>query len=214
MHPALLAAICLLFAAPKVAVPDGRIDRSTWPVIVTFGDSLTAGAGVPGVVSYPSQLQAALDARGLKYRVVNAGVSGETSGEGLSRLDAVLGNDPRIVILELGVNDGLRKYPLDEVRKNLRAIMEKLQASGVQIVLAGMQVPPRLSSPEYAAEFRKIFPELASRYRVPLIPFFLEDVALVRELNQEDGLHPNAEGYSYVVRNVLSVLEPLLRKDR
>jgi acyl-CoA thioesterase-1 len=213
MTLAVPSAICLLLTAAKVAVPDGRIDRSKWPVIVAFGDSLTAGAGVPGAVSYPSQLQAALDTRGFKYRVVNAGVSGETTGEGLARVDAILASDPRIVILELGVNDGLRRYRLDEVRKNLAGIVEKLQASGVQVVLAGMQVPPRVS-PDYAAEFRKIFPDLASRYRVPLIPFFLGDVALVPELNQEDGLHPNAEGYSYVVHNVLSVLEPLLRKDR
>jgi acyl-CoA thioesterase-1 len=226
-------AICLLLAAvnvgctrsepanrprpsatlPPPAVPDSRIDRSGWPVIVCFGDSLTAGAGIPAAVSYPSQLQAALDARGFKYRVVNAGVSGETSGEGRSRVDAVLERDPRIVVLELGVNDGMRGHRLDQVRTNLAFIIERLQKSGVQVVLAGMQIPPRFPS-DYAREFREIFPDLASRHRLPLIPFFLEDVALVRDLNQEDGLHPNAEGYSYVVRNVLAVLEPLLRRDR
>jgi acyl-CoA thioesterase I len=210
---ALSSAICLLLAAGKVAVPDGRIDRSGWPVIVAFGDSLTAGAGVRPPVSYPSQLQAALDARGFRYRIVNAGVSGETSGDGLSRVEEVLAHRPRIVILELGINDGLRGHRLDQVRKNLGAIIERLQAKDVRVVLAGMQVPPRLGL-AYAAEFRGIFPDLASRYRLPLIPFFLEDVALVPELNQDDGLHPNAEGYSYVARNVLNVLEPLLQKDR
>jgi acyl-CoA thioesterase-1 len=208
---------------PPPTPPDGRIDRSGWPVIVAFGDSLTAGAGVPAPINYPSQLQAALDARGFKYRVVNAGVSGEISGEGRARVSAVLAHQPRIVILELGVNDGLRGYPLDQVRRNLAGIIEHLQAAGVQVLLAGMQVAPVLAgmrvppvrmTSDYVDEFRKIFPDLASRYQLPLIPFFLEDVALVRELNQEDGLHPTAEGYSYVVRNVLAVLEPLLEKEK
>ena len=180
-------------------------------MIVAFGDSLTAGAGVLATLNYPSQLQAALDARGFTYRVVNAGVSGETTGEGRARVNKVLAHKPRIVILELGVNDGLRGHRLDQVRSNLAAIVERLQATGVKVVLAGMQLPPRMAS-DYANEFRKIFPDLASRYGLPLIPFFLEDVALVRELNQGDGLHPTAEGYSYVVRNVLRVLEPLLRR--
>ena len=192
-------------------------------MIVAFGDSLTAGAGVPAPVNYPSQLQAALDVRGFKYRVVNAGVSGETSGQGLARVDKVLAHKPRIVILELGVNDGLRGHRLDQVRSNLAAIIERLQAARVKVVLAGMQVapviagmlvPPVRIDSDYVDQFRKIFPDLASRYRLPLIPFFLEDVALVRELNQEDGLHPTAEGYSYVVRNVLGVLEPLLEKEQ
>lgn len=213
MMLALRCALCLLLVPVGIATPDGRIDRSKWPVIVAFGDSLTAGEGVPLAVNYPSQLQAALDARGFKYRVVNAGVSGETSSDGLARVGAVLAQHPSIVILELGANDGLRGHRLEELRKNLIVIIEQLQASGARVVLAGMQVPRRVA-PEYAARFRQIFPDLAARYGLPLIPFFLQDVALVRELNQDDGLHPNAEGYSYVARNVLKVLEPLLQKER
>ena len=192
-------------------------------MIVAFGDSLTAGAGVLATLNYPSQLQAALDARGFTYRVVNAGVSGETTGEGRARVNKVLAHKPRIVILELGVNDGLRGHRLDQIRGNLAAIIERLQATDVKVVLAGMEVAPVLAgmlvppvriASGYVDEFRKIFPDLASRYGLPLIPFFLEDVALVRDLNQEDGLHPTAEGYSYVVRNVLEVLQPLLEKEQ
>jgi acyl-CoA thioesterase I len=197
-------------AAPPPARPDAHIDRSGWPVIVAFGDSLTAGQGVPPDLNYPSQLQAALDARALKYRVVNAGLAGDTTGGGRSRVDTVLAQNPRIVILELGVNDGLRGHRLDRIRDNLAAIIERLQAKGVQVVLAGMMVPSRFS-PHYADGFGKIFPDLAAKYRLALIPFFLQDVALVRDLNQPDGLHPTAEGYSYVVRNVLRIVEPLLR---
>ena len=196
---------------PAPVPPDMRVDRSRWPVVVAFGDSLTAGAGVPAAVNYPSQLQAALDERGLEYRVVNAGVSGETTGDGLERLDSVLAHHPRVVILEFGANDGLRGHSLAAMRNNLSAMIERLQANGVQVVLAGMKIPSR--SARYAEEFSRIYPELASRYRLPLIPFFLQDLALVRDLNQPDGLHPTAEGYSYVVRNVLQVLEPLLRGD-
>jgi acyl-CoA thioesterase I len=190
--------------------PNPSIDRSGWPVVIAFGDSLTAGPGVPGPLTYPSQLQAALDERNLEYRVVNAGASGETTADGLARIEAVLAYRPRIVVLELGANDGLRHYPVGVARDNLAAIIERLQGAGIQVVLAGMKVPSR--SPQYADEFSRIYPELASRYRVPLIPFFLEDIALVRDLNQPDGLHPNAEGYAYVTRNVLRVLEPMLRK--
>jgi acyl-CoA thioesterase-1 len=196
---------------PPPAQPDIHVDRSSWPVIVAFGDSLTAGPGVAPSLNYPSQLQAALDARGLRYRVVNAGISGDTTADGRARLDGVLARQPRLVILELGANDGLRSQSLEVVRDNLSAMIERLQANGIQVVLAGMMVPWR--SQQYSERFGRIYPELASRYGVPLIPFFLEDVALVRDLNQPDGLHPNAEGYSYVARNVLRVLEPILRND-
>jgi acyl-CoA thioesterase-1 len=199
-------------AKPAVAAaPAANIDRTGWPVIVAFGDSLTAGQGVPFDRSYPSQLQAELDRRGYKYRVVNAGISGDTTAGGVSRLQAVLAHKPEVVVLELGPNDALQGKPLDVMKQNLTAMIEKLQAEKVQVVLAGMQIPPNYG-PEYTETFRKTFVELAEQYKLPLIPFFLDGVAAKPELNQMDGIHPTADGYVYVVQNVMATLEPLLKK--
>ena len=185
--------------------PDGR------PVIVAFGDSLTAGYGLEPGQSYPDYLQKKLDAAGYSYRVVNEGISGDTSSGGVSRVSGVLGYKPEIVILELGANDGLRGIPVTETRENLDQILTQLQAAGVQILLAGITLP-RNYGEKYIADFDRIFPELAKKHKVRLLPFLLEGVALQPKLMQRDALHPTAEGSEIVAGNVFSALKPLLKK--
>ncbi|MCI0527635.1 MAG: arylesterase [Nitrospira sp.] len=178
-------------------------------IIVAFGDSLTAGLGVTPQESYPAQLEARLNTAGYSYRVVNAGVSGDTTAGGIRRLDWIIKTNPEVVILELGANDGLRGIPLNEVRANLNRMVQSLQDKGIQVILAGMKLPPNYG-PLYTRGFSNLYPELAKEYDTPIIPFFLEGVAGRPELNQDDGLHPTAAGYSRVVDNVLPVLLPLL----
>ena len=182
----------------------------TRPRIVAFGDSLTAGLGVPAEESYPAQLQRSLDALGYSYRVVNAGVSGDTTAGGLRRVPSILTNKPDVVILELGANDGLRGLSVDQTRHNLREIIQRLQEAGVGVVLAGMKLPPNYGQ-DYLARFEGIYPSLAKEYRLPLIPFFLEGVGGSSSLNQADGIHPTAKGYALVVEQVLKILGPLLK---
>jgi acyl-CoA thioesterase-1 len=189
----------------------GRIDER--PVIVALGDSLTAGRGVDIEGSYPSQLQRRLDADGYRYRVVNAGISGDTSAQGLERLSAVRELRPAIVIVELGANDGLRGLPLETTRQNLDSIIGQLKADGADVILAGMELPPNYGS-LYTGSFRKMFPDLARKHGIALIPFLLQGVAGRPDLNQEDGIHPDAQGYSIVVGNVWAVLRPMLSRNR
>lgn len=178
-------------------------------VIVAFGDSLTAGLGVAPQDSYPARLEAKLRREGHAYRVINAGISGDTTAGGLRRVDWVLRAEPDIVILELGANDGLRGVQLGEVRSNLDRIIERLQEAGAQVILAGMKVPPNYG-PLYAEGFRRLYEDLAEKHKIPLIPFFLEGVAAEPALNQADGIHPNAQGYLTVTENVWEALKPLL----
>ena len=182
------------------------------PVIVALGDSLTAGAGVVSEQSYPALLQGELERRGLAYRVVNAGISGDTTAGGLARIGSVLRLKPEWVIVELGANDGLRGLPIEATRANLAAIIERLQAAGVGVILAGMQIPPNYG-PDYTQQFAAIYPQLARRHRVRLIRFFLGEVAARPELNLGDGIHPNPAGYRLVTENVLEILLPLLQKN-
>jgi acyl-CoA thioesterase-1 len=191
---------------PPSKVQDDR------PLIVAFGDSLTAGRGVDPAQNYPSKLQAKIDARGYRYRVVNAGVSGETTSQGRDRAAAYQSSPPAIAIVELGANDGLRGLPVEDIRRNLGATVSRFQSMGAQVVLAGMEVPPNYG-PRYADSFRKIFQSVAAEYDAVLIPFFLEGVGGHAHLNQDDGIHPTAEGYDIVVENVWKVLEPLLEKN-
>ena len=181
------------------------------PRIVAFGDSLTAGLGVPPDDAYPGQLARWLREQGLAYEVINAGVSGETSAGGLRRVEWILKSQPMLVILELGANDGLRGQPLKETYENLKGIIEGLQAKGVIVVLAGMRLPLNYGD-DYTEEFSDLYERLAKEYEIPFIPFFLEGVATQRHLNQGDGLHPNAEGYSIVVQNVWRTLQPILKE--
>jgi len=188
------------------SLPEDQDDR---PVIVAFGNSLTAGSGVDPDQNYPAKLQAKIDAAGYRYRVVNAGVSGDTSSQGLNRMQAIHALRPAIAIVEFGANDGLRGLPIETTRRNLAAIIAHLQSAGAKVVLAGMEIPPNYG-PQYTSSFRKIFVDLAKQYRVTLIPFFLDGVGGRAELNQDDGIHPTAEGYGVVVENVWKALRPLL----
>lgn len=189
----------------ETTAPDGR------PVIVAFGDSLTAGYGLEPGQSYPDHLQRKLDAEGYSYRVVNEGISGDTSSGGVARLESVLGHQPRIVILELGANDGLRGIPVAQTRENLDQILTQLKAAGVKVLLAGITLP-RNYGEQYIKDFDKIFPDLAKKHNVRRLPFLLEGVALNPKLMQRDALHPTAEGCQIVAGNVFAALQPLLSR--
>ncbi|TAK01062.1 MAG: arylesterase [Candidatus Manganitrophaceae bacterium] len=203
----------LFFGA--IGNPGGRADAAPDPVrekvIVAFGDSLTAGLGVAAHEGYPAVLEQKMKAAGYSYRVVNSGVSGETTAGGLRRVDWILRSRPGIVILELGANDGLRGLDLSQTEKNLSAIIERLQNEGVKVILAGMKMPPNYGR-EYTEGFEKIFPKLAAKYRLTLIPFFLDGVAAQSNLNQADGIHPTAQGYRIIVDRIWPIIEPLLEK--
>ena len=186
-------------------------DTEGRPVILAFGDSLSAGFGVDPGLSYPDRLQRLLDEAGYRYRVVNAGVNGDTTSGGASRVDSALAAKPVIVILELGGNDGLRGLPIEATRANLEQMIVAFQGAGVQVVLAGMTLPPNYG-PDYIRGFEKIYSDLAAKYSVPMIPFLLEGVATVPRLMQQDGIHPTAEGNRKVAQLVMKTLEPLLKK--
>jgi acyl-CoA thioesterase-1 len=183
------------------------------PSIVAFGDSLTAGLGVRQDESYPARLQRKLDAAGYAYRVVNAGVSGETTAGGARRVSWILKNKPVIVILELGGNDGLRGLSLQETKANLERIIQQLQHASVTVVLAGMKLPPNYGK-DYTDGFESLYQALAKQYRLTLIPFFLDGVAGSSSLNQADGIHPTGEGYRIIVEKILPTLEPMLERKR
>jgi acyl-CoA thioesterase-1 len=185
--------------SPIPSKPDTR------PVIVAFGDSLTAGYGVNGGFSYPDFLQKEIDA----YRVVNAGISGDTTSGGLARIDSVTRFAPKIVILELGGNDGLRGLPLTTTRANLEQMIVELRKSGARVVLAGITLPPNYG-PDYIREFEKIYKDLAAKYKLPFIPFLLEGVVGVPGMMQPDGIHATVKGNEVVARLVMRTLKPLL----
>ena len=183
------------------------------PKIVAFGDSLTAGYGLSPKESYPALLQKLVDADGFKYEVVNAGVSGDTSAGGVRRIDWSLDSgEVRFVVLELGANDFLRGQPVSETKKNLAEIIERAKSRGAQVLLAGMLTTSE-SGRDYELEIRDAFRSLAAEHGVVLIPFFLEGVAGIDRLNQQDRIHPNAEGTKLVAATVYRHLKPLLEKD-
>jgi acyl-CoA thioesterase-1 len=183
------------------------------PKIVVLGDSLTAGLGLPGDEAYPSLLQERLNKAGLEFEVVNAGVSGDTSAGGLSRLDWALQGDVKILIIALGGNDALRGLPTDALRQNLSAIIEQAQSRRVRVILAGMEAPPNYGR-DYIVSFHRVYPDLARRYKVALVPFLLQNVAGIESLNQRDGIHPTAAGARIVADNVWSVLRPLAEAQK
>ncbi|MGH9160749.1 MAG: arylesterase [Vicinamibacteraceae bacterium] len=193
-------------ARDTAPAPDGR------PRIVVLGDSIAAGLGLAPDEAFPAVLQRLLDAAGYDYAVAAAGVSGDTSAGGLRRLDWVLEGDVRILVLELGGNDGLRGLTVAQMKANLGAIIERARARDIDVLLCGMEAPPNFGA-SYTTEFRRAFEDLARTPGVRLLPFVLEDVAGVPALNQADGIHPNAEGARRVAGNVWSVLEPLLAKS-
>jgi len=203
MRPLLTA----LAAALALTAPAHAAER----VIVAFGDSLTAGLGVTPEDSYPSRLQARLRADGYAYRVVNAGASGDTTAGGLRRVDWALKNRPDIVIVALGANDAMRGQDLASVRSNLDAIVARFQKAGARVLVAGMEVPPNYGA-RYAADFRRLYAEVARKRGAAFMPFLLDGVAGDPRLNLPDGIHPTAEGYRIVVEHLWPHVEPLLKR--
>ncbi len=200
-----LATLLVLLSAafPSIALAETR-------TVLVFGDSLVAGYGLPAEQGFVAQLQAALDAQGADIKLINAGVSGDTTGGGLARLDWALADKPDAVLLELGANDMLRGLPVDRVRENLTAILERLRAENIPVLLAGMRANRGLG-PDYVAEYDRLFQELASQYDAALYPFFLEGVVMVESLNQADLMHPNAKGVAEIVRRITPHVIDLVR---
>lgn len=186
---------------------------STRPRVVFLGDSLTAGYGLAKEQSVPSLIQKRLEEAGYNYEVVNHGVSGDTSAGGVSRLEWALSGDVRVLVLELGGNDGLRGIPVESMKANLDAIIAGAKSRGVGVLLTGMEAPPN-HGPVYTAQFRQAFQDLAREHDVAFVPFYLEGVAGNPALNLADGIHPNVEGTAIVERTVWHALEPLLREVR
>jgi acyl-CoA thioesterase I len=182
------------------------------PRVVFLGDSLTAGYGLAKEQSVPSLIAARLAALGLDYEVVNAGVSGDTSAGGLSRLDWSLDGPVRVLVLELGANDGLRGLPVSAMRDNLDAIIRRALDRGIRVVLTGMEAPPNYGQ-AYTDEFRAVFRDLAAKHGVAFVPFYLEGVAGNPRLNIADGIHPNPEGARIVEQTIWRALEPLLAES-
>jgi acyl-CoA thioesterase-1 len=180
-------------------------------VIVALGDSLVAGYGLPQDQSFPAQLEATLRARGQSVRVVNAGVSGDTVRAALQRMDWAIPDDADAVIVELGANDALQGLPPDATKADLAKIIEKIQAKGLPVLLAGMEAPRNLGK-DYVEAFGRMYPDLAARYDVILYPFFLDGVALNEALMQKDGLHPNGKGVAVLVEKIMPSVQALLAK--
>jgi acyl-CoA thioesterase-1 len=202
VYPGLMLAALLSAGA---AAPAPRI-------ILCLGDSITAGYGVDAEQAYPALLQKKILARGWNFKVINAGQSGDTSAGGLGRLDWLLKNRVDVLVLELGGNDGLRGLPVETTRKNLQAIIDRVKAKypDAKVILAGMKVPPNMGR-EYGEQFTAIFSTLAKRNQAVLIPFVLEGVGGVRDLNLPDGIHPTAKGHQIVANTIWKALEPVLR---
>jgi acyl-CoA thioesterase I len=181
------------------------------PVIVAFGDSLTAGLGLPENESFPAQLEQALRARGQEAKVINAGVSGDTAAAGLARLDWAMPDDASAVIIELGANDALQGLDPAATKATLEKIITQVQARGLPILLAGMEAPRNLGK-DYVDEFRALYQDLAARYNLVFYPFFLDGVILDDNYMQGDGLHPNAAGVAQIVDRILPKVEELLAR--
>ncbi|HEX6066792.1 MAG TPA: arylesterase [Longimicrobiales bacterium] len=214
--------VAAMACAPADAPVDARAsltDTTNAPadstgIILFLGTSLTAGYGIGAEFAYPALIQQKLDSLDYPLRVVNAGLSGETSAGGLRRIDWSLQQPIAVLVLELGANDGLRGLPISSLRKNLREIIERTRKRypDAAIVIAGMEAPPNLGGP-YTTEFRNVFGDIAEEFDAALIPFLLEGVAAVPELNQDDGIHPNVEGQQRVAANVWKVLHPVIQRQ-
>jgi acyl-CoA thioesterase-1 len=214
----LMSLVCASCGQPETALATARRSSpstsvqpqtSRLPRIVFLGDSLTAGYGLAKEESVPSLIAAHLRADGYAYDVVNAGVSGDTSAGGLSRLDWSLDGDVRILVLELGANDGLRGLPVENLKRNLTDVISRAAARGIKVVLTGMEAPPNFGA-AYTSEFRRVYRDLAREHDVTFVPFYLEGVAGIPSLNIADGMHPNAEGARIVERTIWHAIEPLL----
>jgi acyl-CoA thioesterase I len=201
-------------AGPPPAPPAAPVSTRTrsLPRIVALGDSLTAGLGLDPEQAYPALLQQRLNEAGLKFEVINAGVSGDTSAGALRRLDWALDGDVQVLIVALGGNDGLRGLPVEELRSNLSQIIERAQSRKIRVVLAGMEAPPNFGR-DYTVAFREVYSEVAQRYKVALVPFLLDGVAGNDTMNQRDGIHPTAVGARRVADNVWAALAPIVERQ-
>jgi acyl-CoA thioesterase I len=197
--------------APPTPAPQATSATDKRPLVVCFGDSLTAGYGTDLGQSYPDYLQKDLDAEGYNYRVVNEGISGNTTKDGANRLNSILALKPAVVVVEFGGNDGLRGLRIEDSRANMDKIVGTLKASGTKVVLAGITLPPDYG-PDYIIQFNDTYAMLATKYRVPLLPFLLNGVFGVDGMMQADKTHATSKGNEVVARNVLSLLLPLLKK--
>lgn len=215
-----LVSIALGCAAAKPGTNSVRANKpltvpkadSAKPKIIAFGDSLTAGFGLAEKESYPYLLQEKLKADGFDFEVVNAGVSGDTTLGGLERADWVLEQEnAKILILELGANDLLRGVPVDKMKANLEKIIVKAKAKNIRILLCGMLAPPTMGA-QYQRDYVKAFPDLATEHKVEFLPFLLDGIALNKELNQADGIHPNPRGTQIMTENIYAALKPMLSK--
>lgn len=193
--------VCVFLQSAHAQTANGANDSLQTPTIVLFGDSLIAGYGLPDQDGFALNLAQSLKNAGLDAKVINSGVSGDTTAAGLARLDWALVDKPDLVVLELGANDALRGVDPAQTRNNLEQIIEKLQADHTRILLVGMMAPPNMGK-EYGVEFNSIYPDLAQKFQLPLYPFFLDGVAANPELNQGDGMHPNARGVDVIVKNI------------
>jgi acyl-CoA thioesterase-1 len=200
-------------SAATVAADSETLDAAhdARPLLVCFGDSLTAGFGTDPGQSYPDYLQADLDTMGYKYRVVNHGISGNTTKDGVERVNSIVALKPAIVVVEFGGNDGLRGLPIADSRANLEKIVATLKASGTKVVLAGITLPPDYG-PDYIKQFDATYSLLAKKYKVPLLPFLLNGVFGVDGMMQADRTHATASGNKIVAKNVLAEVQPLLKK--
>jgi acyl-CoA thioesterase-1 len=202
----LLAAIwCVSLGAFPAQAQDATIR------VAVLGDSLTAGFGLPEAQAFPTRLETALKARGHKVRIINAGVSGDTTAGGKARLDWTLADKPQIIIVELGANDAMRGMDPAQTEANLDDIVARAKAGGAKVLLTGMLAPPNWGR-EYQQKFDSLYPRLAQKHGVPLYPFFLEGVAMDPKLNQQDGIHPSAAGVEIIVQKMLPAVEALLKQ--
>lgn len=221
LYIGLVAWLCVACTQPDSPAAEARSSSTDLPPverpiaghprIVFLGDSLTAGYGLAKEESVPSLIQARLRSEGYPYDVVNAGVSGDTSAGGLSRLDWSLEGDVKVLVIELGANDGLRGVPVASLKRNLAEVITRATSRGIKVVLTGMEAPPNFGV-AYTSEFRQVYRDLAKTYNVVFMPFYLDGVAGIPSLNIADGMHPNAEGSRIIERAVWRSLEPLLDK--
>ena len=195
-------------ARPEAARPEAEGAAAARPLVVFLGDSLTAGLGLEEDQAYPAVVASRLDELGEPIRVINAGVSGDTSAGGLRRLGWLLRQQPAVIVVGLGANDGLRGLPVEDTERNLREIVRRSREAGARVLLLGMKIPPNYG--DYAAQFTALYPRIAADLDVPLVPFLLEGVGGEADLNLPDGIHPNAEGQEKVAGTVLPYLRPLV----
>lgn len=206
--------LALMVLAPLLSAAQAQTPATSTPKIprvVFLGDSLTEGYGVAKEKAYPALIEQKIKAAKMNWQVINAGVSGSTSASAKSRMDWQLKSKPEIIVIALGANDGLRGFKPEDTRKNIDEAITKAQKAGVKVVLAGMQMPPNYGD-QYRETFKGLYPELAKKYGIDLIPFLLEKVAGEKDLNLEDGIHPNEKGYVIVADSVWKILKPILEK--